>query len=185
MYAENAKRVGIQPTSGNQFYLFFEAPVTTKFAPERDNLEELRSLFAGWHSSIHQVIDRLPSTTRRMPVHDLDPLPSFIRGRVALLGDAAHASTPTLGQGGAQALEDAIVLARNLSAEPLVEVALRRYDVERRPRTAAIVLAARRRTEAMLGGDPLEMQRWYDQLKAGHRDFVETLEALTASGPLP
>ncbi|MEU5876500.1 FAD-dependent monooxygenase [Spirillospora sp. NPDC047279] len=70
-----------------------------------------------------------------------------MRGRVALLGDAAHAQSPDLGQGACQAIEDAVVLASVLAAERDPGPALERYDRERRPRTQAIAHAAQRQAE--------------------------------------
>jgi len=68
------------------------------------------------------------------------PLPRFHEGTVTLLGDAAHAMTPNLGQGACQAIEDAWVLAaRAGSAEGLA-----RYSAERVPRTTAVAAASRR-----------------------------------------
>jgi 2-polyprenyl-6-methoxyphenol hydroxylase-like FAD-dependent oxidoreductase len=64
------------------------------------------------------------------------PLPTFAVGRIALLGDAAHAMTPDLGQGACQAFEDAVTLASVLDAD--VPPALARYDALRRPRTSAL-----------------------------------------------
>jgi 2-polyprenyl-6-methoxyphenol hydroxylase-like FAD-dependent oxidoreductase len=63
---------------------------------------------------------------------------------VALLGDAAHAMTPNLGQGGAQAIEDAAVLAHLLARDGDVPAALRAYEAARRPRVRAVVRQARR-----------------------------------------
>lgn len=82
----------------------------------------------------------------------VEPLPALAVGRTALLGDAAHAMTPDLGQGGCQAFEDAAALGALLSQEvhgqgagPAdVPAALARYDALRRPRTAALQRQARR-----------------------------------------
>ena len=75
---------------------------------------------------------------RRWALFDADPLPAWSRGRVTLLGDAAHPSLPFLAQGGAMALEDAVTLADCLHASPSdVEGALRAYEQARLSRTAA------------------------------------------------
>ncbi|WP_281398512.1 FAD-dependent monooxygenase [Nonomuraea jabiensis] len=59
-----------------------------------------------------------------------------------MLGDAAHAMSPGRGQGARQSLGDAVVLAAALADEPTIEVALHRYDAERRPRTQATACRA-------------------------------------------
>jgi len=68
-----------------------------------------------------------------------DPLPWWGRGRVTLLGDAAHPVLPHTGQGGAQALEDAVSLGRALSEDVNVERALRRYEQSRMRRTRRLI----------------------------------------------
>ena len=65
------------------------------------------------------------------------------RGRVVLLGDAAHAMTPNTGQGAGMALEDAWVLARELARAPTVAHALQTYETIRVPRVRAIHRASR------------------------------------------
>ncbi|MEU4829617.1 FAD-dependent monooxygenase [Streptosporangium sp. NPDC023615] len=76
-------------------------------------LAELRRLFGDWHSPIPELLAAAsPRAVLRNDVHHLaTPLPAMHRGRVALLGDAAHAMTPNMGQGACQAIEDAVVLA--------------------------------------------------------------------------
>jgi FAD-dependent urate hydroxylase len=101
-----------------------------------------------------------------------------------LLGDAAHATTPTLGQGAAQASEDALVLAACLSEEASLSEAVQRYDRERRARTQQIVLAARAQTKRIIGDDPAATAAWHEELRNGSRDFVAAVEQITLEGPI-
>ncbi|GAB7108148.1 FAD-dependent monooxygenase [Streptomyces phaeofaciens JCM 4814] len=111
-----------------------------------DPLAAMRRRFQGWHDPIPALLDATrPDDVLHHDIHELrTPLPVFAVGRVALLGDAAHAMTPNLGQGASQALEDAAVLASCLAGESDVERALRRYDAVRRPRSQSVARAARR-----------------------------------------
>ncbi|WP_086830520.1 FAD-dependent monooxygenase [Streptomyces sp. NRRL B-24572] len=119
-----------------------------------DPLAVLRRRFRDWHEPIPALLAATrPEAVLHHDIHELaTPLPSFAVGRVALLGDAAHAMTPNLGQGACQALEDAVSLAAALaggSGEGAsagasgIESALARYDAERRPRSQAVARAAR------------------------------------------
>jgi 2-polyprenyl-6-methoxyphenol hydroxylase-like FAD-dependent oxidoreductase len=84
------------------------------------------------------------SAILRNDIYDRPPLKQWSSARVTLLGDAAHPTTPNLGQGACQAIEDAVVLAQCLAGEPEVGAALRRYESARIPRTTRIVLLSRR-----------------------------------------
>lgn len=75
----------------------------------------------------------------RTDLVDLAPIATWHRGRVVLLGDAAHATTPNLGQGGAQAIEDAWVLADRLAAHQRIEPALAEYERIRMPKARMVV----------------------------------------------
>jgi 2-polyprenyl-6-methoxyphenol hydroxylase-like FAD-dependent oxidoreductase len=110
-----------------------------------DELAEVRRRFAGWHDPIPKLLAASdPAAVLRHDIYELTtPLPSYVRGRVVLLGDAAHAMTPNLGQGACQALEDASVLAALCSDCAHLDTALADYDQQRRPRTQSIVRAAR------------------------------------------
>ena len=83
------------------------------------------------------------ATIYQYPMVDRDPLPTWDFGRVTLLGDAAHPMYPVGSNGASQAILDARMLARALALQPSVEAAVADYDAERRPATAAIVLANR------------------------------------------
>jgi 2-polyprenyl-6-methoxyphenol hydroxylase-like FAD-dependent oxidoreductase len=110
-----------------------------------DELEELRRRFGAWHEPIPAVLAHTqPEAVLRHDIYRLPKLDSYHRGSVVLLGDAAHAMTPNLGQGGGQALEDAIALAAAVSRARNVATALSQYDHERRARTQAMSLAATR-----------------------------------------
>ncbi|NUT52834.1 MAG: NAD(P)-binding protein [Saccharothrix sp.] len=87
------------------------------------------ALFADWHDPIPRVLASATDVLRHELLH-LTPLPRYVAGRVALLGDAAHAMTPDLGQGACQAIIDGVVLAECLDGG--VEAGLRAYDLARR-----------------------------------------------------
>jgi 2-polyprenyl-6-methoxyphenol hydroxylase-like FAD-dependent oxidoreductase len=99
-----------------------------------DEKTALLRLFGDWHEPVPSVLAAVrPEDVLRHDVHHVHPaLPAYHRGRVALVGDAAHAMPPTLGQGGNQAIEDAVVLAHHADDLPA-------YTAARLPRTSALV----------------------------------------------
>src|SRR5262249_4179137 len=105
------ERVGLVPMADGRVYWY----ATGNDAEGRtfpDEHAEVRRRFGGWHRPIAGVIDATsPAAVLHHDICWLPPLPRFTAGRVALLGDAAHAMTPDLGQGACQAIEDAVVLA--------------------------------------------------------------------------
>jgi salicylate hydroxylase len=86
----------------------------------------------------------LPDRWLKWALYDLAPLREWGKGRVTLLGDAAHPMLPFLAQGAAMAIEDAVVLADNVARQPDdPAMGLRRYERARRKRTARVQNAAR------------------------------------------
>ncbi|KJS53631.1 FAD-dependent oxidoreductase [Streptomyces rubellomurinus subsp. indigoferus] len=111
-----------------------------------DPLAVLRRRFARWHEPVPALLAAtLPEAVLHHDIHELaTPLPSYAVGRIALLGDAAHAMTPFLGQGACQALEDAVTLAAAVADSRTVEGGLVHYDAQRRPRSQTVARDARR-----------------------------------------
>lgn len=92
--------------------------------------------FSGWHPTITTLIKAVPDDALfRWALYDRAPLPTWTRGRVTLLGDAAHPMLPFLAQGAAMAVEDAWVLADAITRTDDLDAALRHYEQERLPRT--------------------------------------------------
>jgi 2-polyprenyl-6-methoxyphenol hydroxylase-like FAD-dependent oxidoreductase len=135
---------GVMPLVDGRTY-WYAAANAGEAQRNPDELEELRRRFGTWHEPIPTVLAHTqPQAVLRHDIYRLPKLDSYHRGSVVLLGDAAHAMTPNLGQGGGQALEDAIVLAAAVSRTRDVATALAHYDHERRARTQAMSLAATR-----------------------------------------
>ncbi|WP_297655356.1 FAD-dependent monooxygenase [Pseudonocardia sp.] len=97
---------------------------------------ELADAFAGWHPAVREMVAAVPQSDR-WGLFALPPLARWSRGRVTLLGDAAHAMLPHHGQGANQTIEDAVTLAACLTSAPLDE-ALPRYERLRRTRTRQV-----------------------------------------------
>jgi 2-polyprenyl-6-methoxyphenol hydroxylase-like FAD-dependent oxidoreductase len=133
---------GVMPIVDGRTY-WYAAANADEGQRNTDELRELRGQFGSWHEPIPAVLAyTAPEAVLRHDIYWLPRLDSYHRGSVVLLGDAAHAMTPNLGQGGGQALEDAIVLAAAVSNTSNVATALARYDHERRARTQAMSRAA-------------------------------------------
>ncbi|QBR87585.1 hypothetical protein E4K62_02055 [Microbacterium wangchenii] len=103
----------------------------------------LRTVFASWHGSIARVLSAMADdAVDRRDLFDVHVPGRFVRGNLALVGDAAHAMAPNLGRGACESLLDVWALSRSIAADG-VEAGLRRYDRMRRRRVQRIVTAAR------------------------------------------
>jgi 2-polyprenyl-6-methoxyphenol hydroxylase-like FAD-dependent oxidoreductase len=110
---------------------------------EPNSLDVVRRHFGHWAEPVPTLLAHTPAArVFRTDFHDRLPVPSWSRGRVTLLGDAAHPTTPNLGQGGSMAIEDAVVLAHALERAPALPDALADYERRRVAHTTRIVQAS-------------------------------------------
>ncbi|USG66430.1 FAD-dependent monooxygenase [Brevibacillus ruminantium] len=139
-------RFGLVPLSNNRIYWF--ACVNAKSPNSQlrsDTIRDLMRRFEGYHEPIPQILTQ--TSDRQLLQHDiyyLPPIRRFAFGRIVLLGDAAHAMTPNMGQGAGQSIEDAVILASHLKHNPAIKVALERYERERVGRTGKITRMSNR-----------------------------------------
>lgn len=167
-YVGEGKRASLMPVADGKFYFFLDVPLPAGLENNRDEYQKLlKQYFADWCLPVQQLIERLdPQKTNRVEIHDIEPFTQFYKGRVVILGDAAHSTTPDIGQGGCQAMEDAIYLARSLQINTLgVEDALRRYQNKRNERANELVLRARKRCDVTHMKDESVTQAWYAELR--------------------
>ena len=140
------KRFGIVPLTEEHVYWYASCNIPEN-APERPEgrQKELLDRFKGWHPLVSALLNATEaSAILRNEISDLQPLTFWSKGRVTLLGDAAHAMTPNMGQGACQALEDALILARSLRHAQAQENALDVYQQKRMARANMVVVKSHR-----------------------------------------
>ncbi len=142
--------------------------------------QDALAFFEGWHPAVVEMIDAVRHDLR-WGLFVARPLPRWRRGRVVLLGDAAHAMLPHHGQGANVTIEDAIALAERLAAggDPLM--ALDAYEASRRPRTRRIQRASWAASKALHLDEGPERDRRNSRLKS-FPDWFGWIHAFDARG---
>ncbi|WP_224996406.1 FAD-dependent monooxygenase [Cesiribacter sp. SM1] len=132
-------RVGIVPIKGNSFgwWATLNEQEAESDEPE-GTLRKLKRLFGGWHYPIPHLFDNSQNIIKN-PLGDRLPRKGWSRGRVTLLGDAAHPTTPNLGQGACMAIEGAYLLSHCLHHYSAYEQAFAQYEKLHYPRTKEVI----------------------------------------------
>ena len=145
-----------------------------------DMRQEIEQLFAQWPEPVTRIIRATPENAMRLiAVHDLEPLQTWSRANVLLLGDAAHAPLPTSGQGACQALEDAWHLARCLvEASGGLDEVFQAFTRVRGPKTSRLSEQGRVFARALLATDAETCRLRNERAKAS--DPVSDVRALAA-----
>ncbi|MEV4122118.1 FAD-dependent monooxygenase [Micromonospora sp. NPDC049645] len=132
------------PVGADQTYCYYnDGPV----ADRPGWRDDVAATFTEPVATMLKALDYDDSTLHAGPNQEV-VLDSWSRGRVLLIGDAAHATSPNMAQGAAMALEDAVVLASSLAAADSVAEALRGFEARRRPRTDWVLSQTHRRDKA-------------------------------------
>lgn len=124
-----------EPVDRSTLYVYAEITQAAGDPRERATGAELRTLFADFAAPIGPILDQILPTTPLYfsRVESVQP-PSCFRGRVVLIGDAAHATSPSMAEGAGMACEDALLLAEAIAAPGDLDAALGRYAARRKPR---------------------------------------------------
>jgi 2-polyprenyl-6-methoxyphenol hydroxylase-like FAD-dependent oxidoreductase len=154
-------KAGIDPVSETKLYVLLVQNVPDATRPQQERLPELlRELLADYGSPLAELVPRIqdPAAVDYRPLETvLVPRPWY-RGRVVLVGDAAHSMTPHLASGAGMAIEDGIVLSEELAADGDVDGALERFMDRRWDRCRTVVensmqISEWERAPADAGGD--------------------------------
>lgn len=145
---------------------------TSESWTDKGEVADVLARYDGWHPTVRGLIEAFPETFV-WALHDRAPLPTWISGRVALLGDSCHPMLPMMAQGAAQAIEDGGALVSILSAmKDDLPAALARYETERKPRATRLQQASSaNRVRFHLTDGPAQEKRDAEMARAGDRSI--------------
>jgi 2-polyprenyl-6-methoxyphenol hydroxylase-like FAD-dependent oxidoreductase len=167
---------GITPLGDGPTNIFGAVGMPRTHDPLQGRLERLRKRFAGFGRHVQECLAALSSDEQIHcgPIEEVN-LDHWHHGRVVLIGDAAHAATPTMAQGGIMAMEDAYVLAELLRRAETVESALDSYETRRKPRTIWVQQQSRVLLESILLPPTLRNPAFREQGNQAMHDSFEPL----------
>ena len=139
-------RFGIVPLTAGRIYFFACLPAAANNPVTKNyQVADLLRHFHNFHSPVPDILHHTRNEQLIWNnICDLKPLKHFAFGNILLLGDAAHATTPNMGQGACQAIEDAVILATEWKQNTLVEHTFRNFEKKRLKRTSYITVQSRR-----------------------------------------
>ncbi|MFC6999489.1 FAD-dependent monooxygenase [Rufibacter roseus] len=151
-----AGRVGWTPLADNKIY-WFACVNSPQNNPKMKAMEaeDLQRHFHGYHSPISSLFAHTkPDQLLWHDIYDLKPIQNFAFQNILFIGDAAHATTPNMGQGACQAVEDAVVFADELQKDFDFPAAAQRFEQRRIPRTHWITRQSRFLGEVAQSSNP-------------------------------
>jgi 2-polyprenyl-6-methoxyphenol hydroxylase-like FAD-dependent oxidoreductase len=160
------QRIGIVPLRDGRTYWYATAnlPEPPHETPPISKQQFLQ-MFGDWILPFRDMVTET-ETIVEAPIFDRQPKLPWARGRAVLIGDAAHPTTPNLGQGACMALEDSVVLARCLRHSADLAAGLQQFESERHPRCSRIVRSSR-----MLGA----IGQWHNPVAVRIRNFLTSI----------
>jgi 2-polyprenyl-6-methoxyphenol hydroxylase-like FAD-dependent oxidoreductase len=134
------------PIAANRLYCYADLHTTAREDPTNRHLARLRALFGDFAEPVRAILGEVKSveSIHFAAIEEID-VETWVQGRVVLIGDAAHATSPNMAQGASMALEDALVLARMLATVASPTEALARFCERRRARVQWVRQRTRRR----------------------------------------
>lgn len=142
-YWGKSGRIGIVPLADNQLYWFICINAREGERKYKHyQIKDLQHHFAAYPALVKAVLNCSDEAVLHHDIYDIEPLDTFYKGRIVLLGDAAHATTPNMGQGAGQSIEDALCLVNQLKKYP-VDEALQAYSELSVPHTKKVILKSR------------------------------------------
>ena len=181
VYQALGVKAGLCPLSETSMYMFVVTPepAGVVYAPE-DFGDLLRARMSAFEGLLGKIRDDIagPEGIVYSPISDvLLPVPWF-KGRVGVLGDAAHACAPHLTQGAGMALEDGVVLAEELTGPGTVEERLRRFELRRYPRARLVQDVSRGILEAEMAVTAENYQYTFDYMRTQMPDQMRSVDQL-------